>query len=158
VRENIYLNPAASGRGVLELAARAKELGEARAAVKRFSIKTAGPEEPVATMSGGNQQKVVLARWMEAHVKLLILEEPTIGVDIGAKADIYHLLQSSLRKGLAVLLISSDFEEVERICHRALVFSRGRVVAEIPRERLTVAALTQTASGGAAARRQGALS
>ena len=93
-------------------------------------------QEPVATLSGGNQQKVVLARWMEAHVKLLILEEPTIGVDVGAKADIYHLLQLSLSKGLAVLLISSDFEEVERICHRALVFSRGQVAAEIRRRRI----------------------
>ena len=158
VRENIYLNPVASGRGVLEFAARAKEFGEARAAVKRFSIKTAGLEEPVATLSGGNQQKVVLARWMEAHVKLLILEEPTIGVDIGAKADIYHLLQSSLRKGLAVLLISSDFEEVERICHRALVFSRGQVAVEIPRHALTVAALTAAASGGNWTARHGAAS
>ena len=100
VRENIYLNPAASGRGVLELIPRATELSEAQAAVRRFSIKTAGVDEPVATLSGGNQQKVVLARWMEAHVKLLILEEPTIGVDVGAKADIYHLLQSSLREGI----------------------------------------------------------
>lgn len=153
VRENIYLNPAANGKGVLELIPRAKELGEAKAAVRRFSIKTAGVEEPVATLSGGNQQKVVLARWMEAHVKLLILEEPTIGVDVGAKADIYHLLQSSLRLGLAVLLISSDFEEVERICHRALVFSRGRVAAEIPGHALTVAALTAAASGGSLASR-----
>jgi ribose transport system ATP-binding protein len=158
VRENIYLNPAASGRGVLELTPRAKELGKAEAAVKRFSIKTAGVEEPVATLSGGNQQKVVLARWMEAHVKLLILEEPTIGVDVGAKADIYHLLQSSLRKGLAVLLISSDFEEVERICHRALVFSRGQVAAEIPGHALSVAALTAAASGGNWTARHGAAS
>ena len=158
VRENIYMNPAASGRGVLELTPRAKELREAEATVRRFSIKTAGVEEPVATLSGGNQQKVVLARWMEAHVKLLILEEPTIGVDVGAKADIYHLLQSSLRKGLAVLLISSDFEEVERICHRALVFSRGQVAAEIPGQALTVAALTAAASGGDWTARQGAAS
>ena len=156
VRENIYLNPAASGKGVLELIPRAAELSEARATVRRFSIKTAGVDEPVATLSGGNQQKVVLARWMEAHVKLLILEEPTIGVDVGAKADIYHLLQSSLRMGLAVLLISSDFEEVERICHRALVFSRGRVAAEIPGHALTVAALTSAASGGGSTARQGA--
>jgi ribose transport system ATP-binding protein len=85
---------------------------------------------------------------MEADVRLLILEEPTIGVDVGSKAEIYHLLQLSLQKGLAVLLISSDFEEVERICHRALVFSRGRVVAEIPQHELTVAALTSSASGG----------
>jgi ribose transport system ATP-binding protein len=158
VRENIYLNPAASGKGVLELIPRAEELKRAGEAVRRFSIKAASVEEPAATLSGGNQQKVVVARWMETEAKLLILEEPTIGVDVGAKADIYHLLQLSLRRGLAVLLISSDFEEVERICHRALVFSRGRVVAEIPRERLTVAALTQTASGGALADRHGALS
>ena len=115
-------------------------------------------DEPVATLSGGNQQKVVLARWMEANVKLLILEEPTIGVDVGAKADIYHLLQSSLRKGLAVLLISSDFEEVERICHRALVFSRGQVAAEIPGYALTIAALTSAASGGSWTARHGAAS
>lgn len=158
VRENIYLNPAASGRGVLEWIPRARELGEAQAAVRRFSIKTAGVDEPVATLSGGNQQKVVLARWMEADLKLLILEEPTIGVDVGAKADIYHLLQSSLRKGLAVLLISSDFEEVERICHRALVFSRGQVAAEIPGYALTVAALTSAASGGKSAARHSAAS
>jgi len=158
VRENIYLNPAASGRAVLELIPRATELSEAQAAVRRFSIKTPGVDEPVATLSGGNQQKVVLARWMEAHVKLLILEEPTIGVDVGAKADIYHLLQSSLRKGLAVLLISSDFEEVERICHRALVFSRGQVAAEIPGHALTVATLTSAASGGSWTARHGAAS
>ena len=148
VRENIFMNPAASGKGVLEFIPRASELNEADAAVRRFSIKAESVEQPVATLSGGNQQKVVVARWMEAHVKLLILEEPTIGVDVGAKADIYRLLQLSLGKGLAVLLISSDFEEVERLCHRALVFSRGQVVAEIPRASLTVAALTATASGG----------
>ena len=153
VRENIYVNPAASGKGVLEFIPRARELDEAEAAVRRFSIKAASVDEPVATLSGGNQQKVVVARWMEAHVRLLILEEPTIGVDVGAKADIYHLLQLSLSKGLAVLLISSDFEEVERICHRALVFSRGRLAAEIPRHALTVAALTATASGGTSSAR-----
>src|SRR5271166_5093353 len=158
VRENIYLNPAASGKGVLEFIPRPTELGAAQAAVRRFSIKAAGVEEPVATLSGGNQQKVVLARWMEAHVKLIILEEPTIGVDVGAKADIYHLLQLSLRKGLAALLISSDFEEVERICHRALVFSRGQVAAEIPGHALTIAALTSAASGGTWTARHGAAS
>jgi ribose transport system ATP-binding protein len=149
VRENIYMNPAASGAGVLEFIPRAAELGKTNAALSRFSIKAEGPEQPVATLSGGNQQKVVVARWMEANVKLLILEEPTIGVDVGSKAEIYHLLQLSLAKGMAVLLISSDFEEVERICHRALVFSRGRVVAELSHDDLTVAALTASASGGA---------
>jgi ribose transport system ATP-binding protein len=149
VRENIYMNPAAEGKGVLEFIARASELRETNAALKRFSIKAEGPEQPVATLSGGNQQKVVVARWMEAEVKLLILEEPTIGVDVGSKAEIYHLLQLSLARGMSVLLISSDFEEVERISHRALVFSRGRVAAELSRDELTVATLTACASGGA---------
>jgi ribose transport system ATP-binding protein len=150
------MNPAATGKRVLEFIPRASELRAANAAASRFSIKAASVEQPAATLSGGNQQKVVVARWMEAHVRLLILEEPTIGVDVGAKADIYHLLQLSLSKGLAVLLISSDFEEVERICHRALVFSRGRLAAEIPRGALTVAALTATASGGTSTAQHGA--
>ena len=155
VRENLFMNPAANGKSVLEFMPRAAELKEADAAIRRFTIKAAGTEQPVATLSGGNQQKVVVARWMEARVKLLILEEPTIGVDVGAKADIYDLLRQSLQKGMAVLLISSDFEEVERICHRALVFSRGQVAAEIPGSALTAAALTATASGGTSAARQG---
>ena len=155
VRENIYLNPVVSGKAILEFIPRTAELRDANAAIKRFAIKAEGTEQPVATLSGGNQQKVIVARWMEANVKLLVLEEPTIGVDVGSKAEIYHLLQLSLQKGMAVLLISSDFEEVERICHRALVFSRGRVVAEIPHQDLTVAALTAGASGGLSAERSG---
>jgi ribose transport system ATP-binding protein len=155
VRENIYLNPAATGTPVLGLLPRAAEVERASAAARRFSIKTAGVEHPAATLSGGNQQKVIIARWMEADVRLLILEEPTVGVDVGAKADIYRLLQLSQQKGLAVLLISSDFEEVERICERALVMSRGRLAAEIPREALTAAELTASASGGGSAAHPG---
>ena len=86
---------------------------------------------------------------MVAHTKALVLEEPTIGVDVGAKAEIYKVLSNSLRRGMAALLISSDFEEVERICHRALVFSRGRVVSELAGEALSVANLTAAAGGGA---------
>ena len=150
VRENLYMNPAAEGKGVLAPIGRRAEFGSAEAALKRFSIKAEGPEQLVATLSGGNQQKVVVARWMEAEVDLLVLEEPTIGVDVGSKAEIYRLLQESLQRGMAVLLISSDFEEVERTCHRALVFSRGRVVVEIQGDELTVANLTTSAAGGAA--------
>src|SRR5262249_22935661 len=156
VRENIYLNPAATGKTVIEYIDRRGERANARTALKRFSIKAETTEQAVATLSGGNQQKVVIARWMEAKVRLLVLEEPTIGVDVGSKAEIYHLLKLSLAKGMAVLLISSDFEEVERICHRALVFSRGRVSAEIPRSELTIEHLTTSASGGTLAANAGA--
>ena len=106
------MNPTATGKKVLEFMPRAAELRRTETAIKRFSIKAEGPEQPVATLSGGNQQKVAVARWMEANVDLVILEEPTIGVDVGSKAEIYHLLKLSLEKGMAVLLISSDFEEV----------------------------------------------
>jgi ribose transport system ATP-binding protein len=148
VRENLYINPVATGKRVMEPVWRRGEQASSAAVLKRFSVRPQDPERVVATLSGGNQQKVVVARWMEAKVRLLVLEEPTIGVDVGSKAEIYHLLQQSLKEGLAVLLLSSDFEEVERICHRALVFSRGRVVSEIPRHELTIARLTADASGG----------
>jgi ribose transport system ATP-binding protein len=107
------------------------------------------PERPILTLSGGNQQKVVLARWMEAGSRLLILEEPTFGVDVGSKAEIYQLLQGALDEGAAVLLISSDFEEVAGICHRALIFDRGRVAAELARPDLTIPRLTALAAGAA---------
>ena len=155
VRENIFMNPTITGKAVLEIVPRSSEARETAAALARFSIKAEGPEQPVATLSGGNQQKVVVARWMEGRVRVLILEEPTIGVDVGSKAEIYHLLQQSLRGGMAALLISSDFEEVARICHRALVFSRGGLAAEIPHQLLTIEALTDAASGGMAAGAEG---
>ncbi len=104
-------------------------------------------ERPVNTLSGGNQQKVVLARWFEIGSKIMILEEPTFGVDVGAKADIYAMLKHVLDEGRAVLLISSDFEEVAGICHRALIFNRGRVVDEVLRADLSIEHLTALASG-----------
>jgi ribose transport system ATP-binding protein len=148
VRENVYMNPIATGKRVLQIVSRRGEFADAKAVLARYGVNPRDPERPVATLSGGNQQKVVLSRWMEAKVRLLVLEEPTIGVDVGSKAEIYRLLQQSMMEGLAVILVSSDFEEVERLCHRALVFSRGRVAAEIPRHALSVARLTADASGG----------
>jgi ribose transport system ATP-binding protein len=132
----------------MQLISRQSEFADTQAVLTRYGVNPRDPERAVATLSGGNQQKVVLARWMEAKVRLLVLEEPTIGVDVGSKAEIYRLLQQSMTEGLAVILVSSDFEEVERLCHRALVFSRGRVAAEIPRHALSVARLTADASGG----------
>ena len=118
------------------------------AALRRFSVRPAEPERPIATLSGGNQQKVVVARWMEAGSRLLVLEEPTFGVDVGSKAEIYRLLQEEIDNGLLVLLISSDFEEVAGISTRALIFDRGRVSAELARDELSIARLTALASGG----------
>ena len=99
------------------------------------------------TLSGGNQQKVVLARSMETGPRLFIVEEPTAGVDVGAKAQIYRLIEEALEKGLAVLMISSDFEEVAATCFRALVFERGRIVAELRQPNVSQEQLTRIASG-----------
>jgi ribose transport system ATP-binding protein len=105
-------------------------------------------------LSGGNQQKVILARWLELRRPLLVLEEPTSGVDIGAKSEIYRLIAEMLDGGGAGLLVSSDFEEVAGICHRALVVNRGRLVAELAGEDLNVDTLTAAAVGSAAGREE----
>ena len=149
VRENLYLNPRARGIAPFTPLSPRREVQAATRALARFSVQPPDPARPIITLSGGNQQKVVVARWMEACIRLLILEEPTIGVDVGSKAEIYSDLNEALRAGVAVLLISSDFEEVEKIAHRALVFSRGQVVAAVPRHEITAARLTALAAGEA---------
>jgi ribose transport system ATP-binding protein len=150
VRENLFINPVTAGTRLLQPIAPAAEQARSRRVLQRYAVRPPEPERVIATLSGGNQQKVVVARWMEAGSRLLVLEEPTFGVDVGSKAEIYRLLQEALDQGLAVLLISSDFEEVAGICHRALIFDRGRVAAELARTELTIARLTALASGAAA--------
>jgi ribose transport system ATP-binding protein len=147
LRENLFMNPVTGGIGLLQPISPAAEQARSSEVLQRFSVRPSDPERVIATLSGGNQQKVILARWMEAGSRLLVLEEPTFGVDVGSKADIYRLLDEGLANGLAVLLISSDFEEVAGICHRALIFNRGRVVAELQRNELSLARLTALASG-----------
>jgi len=148
VRENLFLNPAANGRRNLDWRRPSVELRHAGKLCGKFGVRPADPTRPAETLSGGNQQKVVIARWLEIAKKLLILEEPTAGVDVGAKAEIYALLAAALARGLAILVIATDFEEVANICHRALVFSRGRVVDEIDRDELSVEAILHAASAG----------
>lgn len=98
--------------------------------IARLGIKTRGPEQEIRLLSGGNQQKVGLARWLLGDVRVLILEEPTRGVDLGARRDIYDELRRVSDRGVAVLVISSDAEEVAGLADRVLVLRAGRVVAE----------------------------
>jgi ribose transport system ATP-binding protein len=105
------------------------------------------PRQQIATLSGGNQQKVLLARWMERGTRMLILIEPTRGVDVGARADIYTGLRELAAGGAGVLVATSDYEEVVQLADRAIVLARGRVVAELNGDDVTTAALT-TAAGG----------
>jgi len=150
VRENFFMNPALQGTPFLGRLSAATETPRAQAWVQRYGVRPADPEAPVETLSGGNQQKVVMARWLEFGGQLLILEEPTLGVDVGSKADIYRLLAGALERGLAVLLVSTDFEEIAGVAHRALVFDRGRVVRELGGDTLTLEQLNLWAAGGAA--------
>ncbi len=151
VRENLFLNPGARGHSLLGLRSLTRESSDCIAAGAQMSLRPNDPHRPVETLSGGNQQKVVLARWLGIATRLLILEEPTAGVDVGAKAEIYGLLRTALQGGLAIIMVATDFEEVASICHRALVFSQGRVTAEIDQDELSVATLLQAASAGGTA-------
>jgi ribose transport system ATP-binding protein len=147
VRENIYANPVATGGRVLAPISPRTERSRVRAVIDRFDVRPRDPERAIGTLSGGNQQKAILARWLEARSRLFVLEEPTFGVDVGARAEIYAILARDVEAGSGVLLVSSDFEEVAGIAHRALVFRRGRIAAEVPRDALSVRRLTELATG-----------
>ncbi|WP_244231131.1 sugar ABC transporter ATP-binding protein [Paraburkholderia graminis] len=146
VRENLFLNPCATGRGFFRIKSGRAEGGEALALTTRFSVRPNDPTQAIENLSGGNQQKVVMARWLQIAKRLLILEEPTAGVDVGARAEIYALVNRALERGLAVLLISTDFEEVANIAHRALIFNRGHVIDCVERESMSIQTLLQRAS------------
>jgi ribose transport system ATP-binding protein len=150
VTENLFPNPALHGETGLRLRRAAPEQARAHDLVERFGIRPNDPGLPVEGLSGGNQQKVIIGRWLSTGARLLVLEEPTAGVDVGAKSEIYALLDDALTRGLGVLLISTDFEEVAAVCHRAIVFRDGRIVQEIARSGLSEQALVAAASGAAA--------
>ena len=99
--------------------------------IERLKIKTPSPEQAICNLSGGNQQKVLLARWMCMNPKLMILDEPTRGIDVGAKAEIEQLIQEFSKSGISVLMISSEIAELERNCDRVVVMREGRVVDEL---------------------------
>jgi ribose transport system ATP-binding protein len=99
-------------------------------AIERFSIRTAGREALLASVSGGNQQKVVVARWLQRSPKLLLLDEPTQGVDIGARADLHAAIRAATSAGMASILVTSDMEELAHASDRVLVLREGRIVAE----------------------------
>ena len=136
VRENIALALQAS-RGWTRYVSRAKQLDLADQFIKALNIKTPNAEQPVRLLSGGNQQKVILARWLASNPRLLLLDEPTRGVDVGAKLEIEKLMQKLTGEGMAILFISSDLEETVRNSHRVVVLRDRRKVAELCGEEIT---------------------
>jgi ribose transport system ATP-binding protein len=120
--------------GWLRQGARGKAVNEAMSSVR---LRSRGMNQHVGTLSGGNQQKVVLARWLTGHVDVLLLDEPTRGVDVGARSEIYRIITELAQAGMAVVMASSDMPEVLSLSHRALIMRDGAVVAELDRAALS---------------------
>src|SRR5260370_32167444 len=128
------------------IGARARQIHVARW-VAELGIKVSDPENPVKTLSGGNQQRVVLAKWMATNPRVLILDSPTVGVDISAKDGIYEIIRRLAREGVAVLMISDEIPEGLYHSHRGVVMRQGRVTTNVPAEDTARDALPQPCSG-----------
>jgi ribose transport system ATP-binding protein len=116
---------------------RREERAVARELIARFGVRPAEPEKPLMQLSGGNQQKVAVAKWLRTRPQLIVLDEPTQGVDVGGKAEILELLREAARDGVGVLLCSSDLEDLEIVCDRVLVVREGRIGAQLTGAQIT---------------------
>ncbi len=137
VRENLMLPLMLPLRGRLGWLNRRAERAQTQSWMQTVALRPARAEQGLKLFSGGNQQKVVLAKWLRLRPRVLLLDEPTQGVDVGAKAAIYELILAARADGAGVLLCSSDAKELVALCDRVLVLKDGRVVSEVPRESLT---------------------
>ncbi|HEX7908169.1 MAG TPA: sugar ABC transporter ATP-binding protein [Paraburkholderia sp.] len=147
IRENIILALQAR-RGWWRMLSRARQREIADDYIGRLGIKARDAEQPIGLLSGGNQQKVLLARWLATEPKLLILDEPTRGIDVAAKFDIMDRVLSLCAKGLAILFISSEISEVVRVSHRVAVLRDRRKVAEVSGEKLSEDQVYRLIAGG----------
>ena len=150
VRENLTLAllPRLAKAGIVD-EARQREIVDGF--IRRLGVKCAGPEQRIRELSGGNQQKVLLARWLATDPKLLILDEPTRGIDVGAKAEIQRLIRELAEQGLGVLMISSELEEVIEGSDRVTVLRDGVSVAELAGEAITEPAVMHAMAHGESA-------
>jgi ABC-type sugar transport system ATPase subunit len=158
-RQGLVLQMSAQGNTTLAVLERLARLGFVRSRQERelaashfaeLRVQAPGFDAPAAGLSGGNQQKLVLAKWLAAKAPVLILDEPTRGVDVGAKAEIHALIDQLARDGHAILLISSELPELLRLSTRILVVRDGRVAGEVPRARANPDALLRLMAGIAA--------
>jgi ribose transport system ATP-binding protein len=147
VQHNIGL-PNLDRLSVLRMVALPREAALTRQMCGRLGVRHSGPGQTVGFLSGGNQQKVVLAKWLARQPRVVIFDEPTRGIDVAAKGEIYALLDRLAAGGVAVLMISSDLEEILRLSDRVLVLHQGRLVAELSREDMNEEAIMRWATGG----------
>ncbi len=135
VRDNVVMGDLPTKAGIF--LDKKKEKQEVAKYKELLDIRTASTELEVGNLSGGNQQKAVIARWLRMNPKVLILDEPTRGVDVGAKVEIYNLIRKLADSGVGVILISSELPEIIRMCDRSIVMANGKITAELKREELT---------------------
>lgn len=147
VRDNIIL-AAQVLRGFFRPFSKAQANKFADEYIKLLEIKTASADTPIKSLSGGNQQKVILARWLLTHPEYLILDEPTRGIDIGTKIEIQKLVLKLASEGMSVTFISSETDEMLRTCSRLIVMRDRRKVGEISGEDLTQSKIMDTIAGG----------
>ena len=148
IRENITLSSLKSVCGRVGFLNFKKEKAEMQKMIDLMSIKISSPEAPVASLSGGNQQKVVLAKWLLKSPKVLILDEPTRGIDVGAKYEIYRLMCRLAKQGVAIVMISSEMPEILGMSDRIVIMSQGKVTGELTRKEATQAAIMRLAVEG----------
>jgi ABC-type sugar transport system ATPase subunit len=128
------------------LVSRRLEGRHAREVVEKLGIKTSGVDAPVTSLSGGNQQKTIIGRWLLARPKVLLLDDPTRGVDVGAKAELYRLMDGLCRQGLGILVTSSELPELLALCDRILVLCEGRQTGEFSRSEATEQRIMEAAT------------
>lgn len=116
-------------------------------AIKKIDIRPNDPRKPVGLLSGGNQQKAVIGKWLMRDLKILIIDEPTAGIDVGAKDEIYHILQELAERGVLIILVSSDLQELLRVSHRILIMRKGKIVKEFSEGVVSQANILEAASG-----------
>jgi ribose transport system ATP-binding protein len=152
--EPVYRNVSVSSLGRYArggFIAQARELAEATGALADLNVRPADPRRIVRTLSGGNQQKVVLARWLLRRCRLLVLDEPTRGVDVGSRAELYRLIRGLADSGVGILLVSSEIPEVLGLADRVLVLREGQVVHSGPAAGIDESAVLDLVMAGAAA-------
>ena len=142
--ENIYMNPAGAWARILRPR---REHISAEEVLRAYDVRPPQPRAEYSTLSGGNAQKVVLARTLSSSPRVLVLEEPTAAVDVGARAEIHRRLRSIAAQGQAVILVSSDLDEIEQVCDRAIVMEQGRIQGELQGSSVTASALLEAVYG-----------
>ena len=148
VRENVSLAGLWKNRRRIGGLNRQKERTDTTSMVERLNIKTPSQEQVVRFLSGGNQQKVVLGKWLTLQPAVLFMDEPTRGIDIGAKEEVYKLMESLAQAGMAILFVSSELEEILGMADRALVMHEGKITGELARKEMSEEAIMQLATGG----------